>query len=301
MNTGDASQDDDIDHGPPADSDAVPPAGPEADPPAPPTSRAGADRVLLLDDVIEGIGVGRFHYELLLLCGLGWMSDGVEKCCLSYLLPILQTSWGLETWQLGLLSSTMGVGQCLGAAFWGCLSDRIGRRHGFLLSLSSTFVLGLVTCAAPAYWTFLLLRFGVAFGIGGTLPVDFTVMAEYLPQSKRTRWLAILYTFYGLGRMVASVMAWLLLPVHWRWFLFCVAMPCGVLLVLRRRVPETPKYLLAIGKVAQARQVLEKVAAKNGMELPQGVLALPPPIRRYVFVRLEGGGGGDRAAPLVRQ
>ena len=81
---------------------------------------------------LDAIGWGCFSSELLLLAGLGWISDGAEAAVLSYMLPALGTQYSLDEERLGQLSSLLSLAQAVGATFWGRLADVAGRRPAFL-------------------------------------------------------------------------------------------------------------------------------------------------------------------------
>jgi putative MFS transporter len=116
--------------------------------------------------------------------------------------------------------------------------------------------------------------------VGGTLPVDYSIFAEYLPTQKRGRYLVLLESFWALGTLAAAGLAWLVVPtLGWRWLLAISALPGIIVFFIRRSVPESPRYLLVNGQPEAARQVLEQVARENGTALPPGRLVAPPQTR----------------------
>jgi len=103
--------------------------------------------------------------------------------------------------------------------------------------------------------------------VGGTLPVDYSIFAEYLPTEKRGRYLVYLESFWALGTIVAAGLAWLIVPrFGWRILLAISALPGLIIYFIRRYVPESPRYLLVEGREAEARAVLQEVAAENRVE-----------------------------------
>jgi putative MFS transporter len=107
--------------------------------------------------------------------------------------------------------------------------------------------------------------------VGGTLPVDYTMMAEFLPSARRGRWLVMLESFWAIGTICLAVLA--LVAVSWgndawRVIFFVTGLPALVGVVLRFYVPESPMYLNRSGKSDAARLVLERVAKVNGSSTP---------------------------------
>jgi len=223
---------------------------------------------LYVDAALSSIGTGRFQHRVFALCALGILGDATEKASLMYILQGVAAEWGVEGEALGLLGSSSGLGQAVGATAFGRLSDRWGRRASLLLALGWTFAVGGLCAVAPNYPSFLLLRFVINIGLGGALPIGFTLVAEVLPEEDRSRWSPILYASYGSGRLFAAALALLLLDVSWRIFMLCIAVPSGVLLLFFRWMPETPQWLVDNNRESDARRLIEEIASVNGVVSP---------------------------------
>jgi putative MFS transporter len=179
----------------------------------------------------------------------------------------MAAEWSLSPAQKSLLATAIFIGMLAGALFWGRLSDRIGRKAGFLATVGIDSLFGLLSAFAPSFGILLVLRTLTGFGVGGTLPVDYGMFAEYLPSKDRGRRLVLLESFWALGTLVAAGVSWLVVPtLGWRWLFVISALPGLVLYLIRRYVPESPRFLLAQGKRTQAWEVLRHVARENGME-----------------------------------
>ncbi len=234
-------------------------------------------RSVSFEEALEQVGYGRFQRRLLVICGLGWAADAMEVLLVSFALPAMSAEWSLTAAQKGLLATSIFIGMLVGAVFWGRLADRIGRRAGFVLTIAIDSAFGLASAFAPSFGWFLALRALTGFGVGGTLPVDYGMFSEYLPAENRGRRLVLLEAFWAVGTLLAAGLAWLVVPrLGWRWLFAFSALPGLVLFLVRKGVPESPRFLFARGRRAEARAVLERVAAVNGTSLPDGELADPP-------------------------
>ncbi|MCC6148234.1 MAG: MFS transporter [Anaerolineaceae bacterium] len=221
------------------------------------------------DEAVEKIGYGPFQRRLMIVCGLGWAADAMEVLLISFALPAIGQEWNLSNAQKGLLGTAIFIGMLLGAWLWGRLSDLAGRKIGFVSTVAVDSVFGLLSALAPSFGWLVVLRALTGFGVGGTLPVDYSIFAEYLPVKKRGRNLVLLEAFWALGSVAAAGLAWLVVPtLGWRWLLGISAIPGLIIFFIRRYVPESPRYLLVNGRTKEAEVVLRQVAAENGVQLP---------------------------------
>jgi putative MFS transporter len=230
------------------------------------------------EEAIDRVGLGRFQFKLMAICGAGWAADAMEVLLISFALPAIRQEWGLSTAQAGLLGTAIFLGMLAGAWFWGTLSDRIGRKLGFILTVLIDSGFGLLSAFSPNFATLVLLRALTGFGVGGTLPVDYAIFAEYLPRKQRGRYLVYLEAFWALGALVAAGLAWLIVPrVGWRPLLAISALPGLIVFWIRRYVPESPRFLLVHGREEEARAILRQVARENGAALPEDIRLVVPP------------------------
>jgi putative MFS transporter len=208
---------------------------------------------LTYDQAIEQVGFGRFQKKLMVICGLGWAADAMEILLIAFILPAVGEEWGLSNAQKGLLGTAVFVGMLIGAWGWGWISDRIGRKTGFISTVAIDSIFGLLSAFSPSFIWLLILRGITGIGVGGTLPVDYSIFAEYLPAKSRGRYLVLLESFWALGTIAAAGLAWLIVPrVGWRWLLAVSALPGILIFFIRRGIPESPRYLLVSGKSEQA-------------------------------------------------
>ena len=215
---------------------------------------------------IDRIGFGRFQKRLLGVCGVTWAADAAEIFLIAFALPKITDEFGLSTFQSSLVVSSAFLGMLGGAWFWGTVSDRIGRKRGFAITIGIFAFFGFLSAFAPNVWLLCLCRVLAGFGLGGAVPLDFSLFAEYLPTRNRGRWLVILESFWGAGTVVTAALAWLLVPtLGWRYLLATSAIAGACVFWVRLRVPESPRFLAATGRVDEAEAILAQVARENGV------------------------------------
>jgi MFS transporter, putative metabolite:H+ symporter len=207
--------------------------------------------------------LGAGHWRVTLLCGLGWMFDAMDIGLLSFVVAALAQEWGLTQGQVGVAISVGLVGMFVGAMGSSMLADRYGRKALLMVTL---LVYALATGASALAWGYgalLLFRFVTGLGLGGELPVASTLVAEVAPKRQRGRLIVLLESFWAYGWVLAAVIGYLVIrELGWRIAFVIGALPALYVLVLRRYLPESPRYLLRRGRHAEALEA----AARLGVE-----------------------------------
>ncbi|KAL4859828.1 Organic cation/carnitine transporter 7 [Chlorella vulgaris] len=213
---------------------------------------------------LNDIGFGKAQALLLFYCGLAWLADALETMLLSFLGPAIHCAWGVGPASESLLSSVVFVGMLAGVYVLGLVSDQYGRRRGFLASALLLGAAAMASAAAPSFGWLLALRGVVGFALGGA-PIAVTLFAEFCTTDGRGRWLLVLQAAWTIGTVLEVLLAWAVLPkLGWRWLLALSALPLGLLLLLYPYLPESPHWLYAQKRYAEAEAVLHRVAAING-------------------------------------
>eukprot|EP00736_Rhodelphis_marinus_P011399 Rmarinus@m.2383 len=225
-----------------------------------------------VDELIEEhVGFGRFQWRLMFINGACWMADAMEMMLLSFLSVEVGCIWELTEWEEAFITTSVFIGMCAGAATWGLISDKYGRRKTYMMVAVFTFVAGLASAAAPNYPMLLLLRALVGFGVAGS-HVAFTLFAEFLPSKSRAYSLLGIEVFWALGGVIETGIAWLCLTnpssLGWRWMLLMSAIPLFFLIFLFPLVPESPRYLLVKGDTEGALRVIRDAAICNNRGIP---------------------------------
>lgn len=240
----------------------------------------------MIDDALTRGGAGRFQARLLGIFGLVWTADAMQVIAIGFTAASIAASFDLTVPQALLTGTLFFLGMFLGATIFGRIADRIGRRNVLLLTVSAEAIFGLLSVFAPSFGILVALRFLTGVAVGGTLPVDYAMMAEFLPPKNRGRWLVWLEGFWAIGTIIVAVTAWLASRVEgveaWRWIFFVAACPAMIGIWLRFWVPESPMYLLRNGRDAEARAVIDKVLLVNRAQpLPDTVRIIPAPAEHH--------------------
>jgi putative MFS transporter len=257
---------------------------------------------LPVDSVLARAGTGPFQRRLLGVFGFVWAADAMQVLAVGFTAPSIAASFGLSVPQALQTGTLFFLGMLLGAAGFGRLADRIGRRRVLLVTVACDGVFGLLSAFAPSFEALLVLRLLTGIAVGGTLPVDYAMMAEFLPPRSRGRWLVMLEGFWAIGTLAIALAAWALhaagTPEAWRWLFVLTAAPALIGIWLRLWIPESPLHLLRQGREPEARAVLARVLAANRRpplapqdrlappEAPAGERLLSPALRRLSLLVL---------------
>ena len=225
---------------------------------------------------VQRLPIGRFHYNLLGIVGLGWMFDAMDTGIIAFIMTKLVHDWGLTPTESGWIVSIGFVGMAIGAVFSGALADRFGRKNVF----ASTMVLYSIATAlcafAPNLTVLLVCRFLVGLGLGGQLPVAVTLVSDYIPAQVRGRFIVLLESFWGLGWLVAALVSYFLIP-HFGWHIaFLIGgLPLFYVWVVLTKVPESVPYLINRNRIVEAHQLIQKLEQQAGVEVIQEIEVLP--------------------------
>ncbi|MFP3390844.1 MFS transporter [Brevibacillus sp. SIMBA_040] len=229
-----------------------------------------------LADSLDRIGVTRAHHLIISLILLGAFFDVLEQHTVSLAGPSLKQLWNLTTAEMAMLNSVTFAAMALGRLLAGVIADKYGRKFAISFNLA-LFTFGAIICAvAPSYAVLAIGRIIVGFGLGGELSSAITMLAEVSPTKFRGSAVALLNVGAGgFGNLLApgfGVLVFALFgtdpDVGWRWLFGLLVLPAILIVFFRRYLPESPRYLLAQGKVDEANRVLSilasgKLATKN--------------------------------------
>ncbi len=215
---------------------------------------------------LDQVPVGSFHRRLLMVSGIGWMFDSMDVGIVSFVVAALAREWGLGPDQVAWIISIGLLGMFAGAAGSGSLADKFGRKTIFQFTLLLfSFATGF--CAiAWSYATLLVARFLVGFGLGGELPIASTLVSEFSPARWRGRMMVLLESFWAYGWVMAALIGYFVIPQSgWRIAFLVGALPAFYVFILRRSLPESPRFLLSQGRTKEAEAVVSMVERSSGV------------------------------------
>lgn len=150
-----------------------------------------------LDNVIERLGIGRFHYLAAMVCGLANAADAVELLCISFILPELPQA--VSNQEKSALNAAVFLGMLVGGVVAGVASDRLGRKPMLLSSLAVNAAFGLLSVLSPSWPWLAACRVVAGMGVGGSIPGVFGLFTEYLPVQSRGFFISIVAWWWMIG------------------------------------------------------------------------------------------------------
>ncbi|ROQ54597.1 putative MFS transporter [Rathayibacter sp. PhB152] len=229
----------------------------------PPPATTMGDRI---EAAYSRIGVTSAHLGIVAMILFGVFFDAIEQNTVGVAGPILAADWGLAGAQIGLLNTATFTAVALGRVLAGVVMDRIGRRTLLGANLM-IFAVGSLLCAfAPSYEILVAARFLVGLGLGGEIATAVIMLAEFFSAKHRGTAVGLInVAAAGLGNMLAPLFGVIVFSVftgddRWRWLFGILVIPALAVVVYRRALPETPRYLAARGRVAEANTVINRLA-----------------------------------------
>ncbi|WP_055495269.1 MFS transporter [Streptomyces sp. TP-A0356] len=227
----------------------------------------------------------RWHWTIVIGLGTVWILDGLEVTVVGNIASRLSepgSGLPITSGQVtGLAAALYVAGACSGALFWGRLTDRYGRKKLFMITLAVYLGATALTAVSFQSWWFFLFRFLTGFGIGGEYAAINSAIDELIPANYRGRVDLIINGSFWLGAVGGSLLSILALntsflpkDVGWR-LTFALGVVLGLaILLVRRHVPESPRWLLIHGREQEAERVVSEIERRVEAEKGQ---PLPPP------------------------
>ena len=210
----------------------------------------------------------RWHWRIVIALGVAWLLDGLEVTLVGSISAMLERpdTLGLSATQIGWAGSAYVAGAVIGALYFGRKADRLGRKRMFLVTLTIYLAATLVTAFSFDFSSFVLCRLVTGIGIGGEYAAINSAIDELIPARVRGRvGLAINGTFW-LGAALGAAISLPLLDTDlfapdtgWRLGFALGAMLAIAILIIRRDVPESPRWLLLHGRHSEARDIINRI------------------------------------------
>lgn len=217
---------------------------------------------------LDRLPITRTHRRATVAVGLGLFFDFYEVFLTGVLSSVLVEEFDLTKAELPPLLASTFVGMFFGALLLGRLADRFGRRGAFLLNLGLYSVFSLLGAFSGSALMLLITRFFAGIGLGAEPPLADTYLTDLLPARKRGRFIAWAYTLAFCGFPVVGFLARGLTdhPVlgieGWRWLFVLGALGAGAVFLLRRGLPESPRWLESVGRTEEAEHLVAGLEAE---------------------------------------
>ncbi len=215
------------------------------------------DAKLTLDE----LPTSRFHRKLAFVTAGGPFCDGYLLGIIAVALPSASADLGFGSLWSGLIGASALVGMFVGGVLFGPLTDRLGRSRMYTLNLLVFVLCAVLQFFAADTWQLLAVRLLMGIALGADYPIATALSTEFLPRRMRGPMLAGLVLVLWVGFTVSYLVGYLLAdigPDAWRWMLGSAAVPALLFLVLRVGTPESPRWLLSVGRVDEARAIVAK-------------------------------------------
>ncbi|MET7927405.1 MFS transporter [Streptomyces sp. NPDC005349] len=239
----------------------------------------------------------RAPWLVTLYAGGGEFCDGYILSIIGVALPLITTDLHLSAADAGLIGSASLIGMFLGGLVFGYVTDRIGRRRVYLADIAVFVLLSAAQFFVSESWQLTAVRCAMGVAIGADFAIAGTIASEFAPRKSRGPLLVALVTMWSLGAAVAYVTGWLMLRAgldDWRLILASSTVPAFLVLLLRLRTPESPRWLLSRGREEEARAVLVRMHG-SADELPELLAeSAAAPARPPRYADIFRGGNGRR-------
>jgi MFS family permease len=220
----------------------------------------------------------RWHWRVVLALSVAWVLDGLEVTIVGSIGSMLERpdTLGLSAAQIGWAGSLYVAGAVVGALVFGRLADRLGRKRLFLVTLA-VYMGATVACGfSTGFASFAFFRFLTGIGIGGEYAAINSAIDELIPARVRGRVNLAINGSFWIGAALGALLSLVLLDERvlgpeqgWRAGFLLGALLAAAILLVRRHVPESPRWLLAHGRADEAARVLDEIEASVRAEHPQ--------------------------------
>jgi PHS family inorganic phosphate transporter-like MFS transporter len=209
-----------------------------------------ADMLLRMDES----AITRQHWRIMFISGMGFFTDAYDLFIIGVVIAILKDEWHPSPWAVGLVTSTALLASAFGAVIFGRVADMLGRKRIYGYEVLVLAAGAVASAFSPDIWWLIGFRIILGIGIGGDYPVSAILMSEFAGKRSRGMMVSLVFAMQAAGLVVGPLLAAALLAsglskdVTWRLLLAFGAIPALAVFQMRRRMAESPRYLLAAGQ-----------------------------------------------------
>ncbi len=219
-----------------------------------------------IQERLDKLPLSRAHFLIWLMSTSGWIVDAMDVYMISFALPLIIKDWQISSATAGVIASAAMWGMLAGSWVFGILCDKIGRRASLQSTIGLFSVVSGLCALAWNSTTLFIGRFVSGSGLGGLVPVDYAVQAEFFPAKYRGRMISASVAFWPLGGLLGALFAFNLTPIWgWRALFVAGALPALLIFFVRLFIPESARFLIDRGRNEEAVKVLNWMEKRSGL------------------------------------
>ena len=214
---------------------------------------------------IDDVEMSPFLRKIVLFSSGGSFLDGYALSIIGVALVQLGPALGLTATDQAMIGAASLAGIFVGSILAGRLTDGLGRRTMFILDVTAIGATSLASVFVASPWQLIVLRLLLGFFVGADYPIATSLITEFVPRRARATGMGVVSIAWYVGATAAAFVGFALVDVAsgWRWMLGSAALPCVFLLVGRRDIPESPRWLARRGRIEAARATVHRVYGED--------------------------------------
>ena len=213
---------------------------------------------------IERLPTSWWQVKARIIVGTATFFDAFDALAIASVLPVVAPLWKLTQPQIGFLISAGFLGQLVGALLFGWLAEHHGRMTAMIWSIALFSMMSLVCAFAFDYWSLLVLRAIQGIGLGGEVPVAAVFISELAKAKGRGRFVLLYELVFPIGLVAASLVGlWVVPRLGWQYMFAIGALPGLLALLLRRLLPESPRWLAVHGRHSEAEAAMAYIESET--------------------------------------
>ena len=244
---------------------------------------------------IERLPTSWWQVKARIIVGTATFFDAFDALAIASVLPVVAPLWKLTQPQTGFLISAGFLGQLVGALLFGWLAEHHGRMTAMIWSIALFSMMSLVCAFAFDYWSLLVLRAIQGIGLGGEVPVAAVFISELAKAKSRGRFVLLYELVFPIGLVAASLVGlWVVPRLGWQYMFAIGALPGLLALLLRRLLPESPRWLAVHGRHSEAEAAMAYIESETQKAAGEPL----PPVKPVVSTLEKPASLADLFGPL---
>lgn len=230
----------------------------------------GGVKMQNVEDYLDNAKLGKHHFKAMFVSGMGFFTDAYDLFIIGIAVSLIAPIWKLDNVQIGLLGSISLISALIGSFVFGRMADKFGRKSVYGIEAIIMASAAILSAFSPDFTWLLISRFILGIGIGGDYPVSAVIMSEYSNKKDRGKLVSLVFSMQALGLIAGPLVALGLLgsnlpqDLSWRLMLGIGAIPALMVIYLRRKIPESPRYTSQVlGDARNAAQAVGNFTGEN--------------------------------------